>query len=426
MADEFRYSMEASEDGRREASALPPSFRGCPWSRPSPWELPKQYRGLCADTPVVEAALRSGQMVWLVGSHDFVRRVLTAPEVSAEHSHPAYPQIFPVSPKRLESGERPKLSYSGMDGAEHAFHRRMIAGEFSGASADRLRPAIEIAAREQADAYAEMPQPADLVTGFARPLVARAIGGVLGLPDDVVAECAGLTDIVLGSGEDDDAVEKASSRLREIVSSTLEQKRWTPSDGLIGRLVARYDEAGLYDRDQIIQLAKSLITAGLETSANMIALSVMTLLHHPRQAALLKSERSLLPGAVLELLRFLSIADIVTARVTTEEVRLGPYTIPAGCGVLALTASANRDPAAFVDPDVLDIRRRAERHVAFGWGPHRCLGQHIARVILESALAALLDRFVVLRPVISGAADGHLSSGVICGVERLPLAWDLG
>src|SRR5205085_2480611 len=101
-----------------------------------------------------------------------------------------------------ESGERPKLTYSGMDGAEHAFHRRMIAGDFSRASADQLRPAVEIAAREQADAYAEMAQPADLVTGFARPLVARTIGDLLGLSDSVVAECACLTDIVLGSGAD--------------------------------------------------------------------------------------------------------------------------------------------------------------------------------------------------------------------------------
>ena len=400
------------------------SFDGFPWRRQTPWELPEMYRRLRDQAPVAKAVFSSGQPVWLVSTHDLVREVLTSPYISSEHSNPAFPGVFPVRQRRSENGERPKLTYSGMDGREHSSHRRMVAPDFSRAAADKFRHSVKIAAALQAADYAGKGPPADLVTGFARPLVARTIGTFLGLSAADTAECARLTDVVLGSGADTDAVECASRGLRSVVSELLKEKTSVPSADLLGRLVTRYVKAGMYDHDQMVRFAASLITAGLETTANMISLSVMTLLEYPHQLAALRSDRSLLPNAVRELLRYLSVADIVTARVAVAEVHLGEFTIPEGAGVVALTASANRDATAFHDPDTLDIRRRADHHLAFGHGSHKCLGQHVATVILECAVGALLHQFESIRLSPLEPNNGQISAGVMCGVDRLSLAWN--
>lgn len=401
-----------------------PSLDDFPWPRREPCDMPETYRRLREEAPVVRATLSSGQPVWLVSTYELVQRVLVSEGVSSEHSHPAFPGVFPVRQKRSADGVPPKLAYSGMDGREHSKHRQLVASEFSKVEIDKLAGLVRIAAVEQAAEYAAQRTPADLVAGFARPLVAKTIGAFLGLPADMVVLCARLADVVLGDGRDPTAVDQASHSLRWAVTDLLRQRIASPKDDLVGRLVRRYVEAGEYDENQLNRLVVSLITAGLETTASMISVSILTLLRHPEQLALLRSDPSLLPRAVNELLRYLSVADIVTARVATASVRLGAYEIPAGSGIVALTGSANRDERAFPDADSLDIRRPAEHHLAFGHGRHKCLGQHLAKLILDSAIRALLDHLRNIRVSSSVPENGKPSASVMCGVERLFLEWD--
>jgi cytochrome P450 len=303
----------------------------------------------------------------------------------------------------------------------------MISSDFSQTAIERLRPWMAIASAQQAAYYASQGSPADLVRGFAQPLVATIIGGFIGLSPIGASQCAMLTSVVLGSGDEDEtnSVGEASQRLGSVASELLDERLALRKDDLIGRLVGRYLQAGIYDQEQMIPLVTSLITAGLETTANMISLCVMTLLNHSDQLTLLRKNRSLLPNAVSELQRYLSIGDIVTARVATADIRLGRNNIPADAGVVALTASANRDPAVFHYPDVLDISRNAKSHLSFGYGRHKCLGQHLANVVIECAIGALLDRFGALRMSPSNSGNGKMSTGVICGVDRLSLEWSL-
>ncbi|WP_217708392.1 cytochrome P450 [Nonomuraea rhodomycinica] len=124
-----------------------------------------------------------------------------------------------------------------------------------------------------------------------------------------------------------------------------------------------------------MSLAFLLLTAGHETTANMISLGVVGLLSHPEQLALVKADPSRTPMAVEELLRYFTIADGVTSRVATEDVEVGEASIKAGEGVIVSMLSANWEPAAFRDPGELDVERGARHHVAFGFGPHQCLGR---------------------------------------------------
>jgi cytochrome P450 len=155
----------------------------------------------------------------------------------------------------------------------------------------------------------------------------------------------------------------------------------------------------------------------------MIALGTLTLLEHPDQLAKLKADFGLAPSAVEELLRFISPGDLATSRVALEDIEVGGVTIPAGQGMILLGASANRDPAAFPEPDRLDIERGARHHVAFGHGVHHCIGAEIARVELAIVLESLFRRIPDLRLAKPWNELRYKDGNVMYGVYEMPVTW---
>ncbi|MFE2131919.1 cytochrome P450, partial [Streptomyces sp. NPDC059466] len=159
-----------------------------------------------------------------------------------------------------------------------------------------------------------------------------------------------------------------------------------------------------------------------ESPANMISLGTFTLLRHPEQLAELRAEPALMPAAVEELLRFLSIADGLL-RVATEDIEVAGATIRADDGVVFSTSVINRDDYTFPEPDALDWHRPARHHVAFGFGIHQCLGQNLARAEMEIALLSLFDRLPGLR-LDAPADDIPFKPGdTIQGMLELPVTW---
>lgn len=163
-----------------------------------------------------------------------------------------------------------------------------------------------------------------------------------------------------------------------------------------------------------------MLGAGLDTTANMIALGACALLCDPGQRGALQANPA---HAVEELLRYLSIIP-GTVRAALEDVELGGQLIRAGESVTVSVPAANRDPDAFAEPDRLDLGRRTSRHVAFGHGIHQCLGQQLARVELRVALPALFARFPTLRLAVSPGEVRLRTDMVIYGVHQLPVAWN--
>lgn len=169
-------------------------------------------------------------------------------------------------------------------------------------------------------------------------------------------------------------------------------------------------------------MAIILLVAGHETTANMISLGTFTLLQHPDRLAELRADSGLLPAAVEELMRMLSIADGLL-RVAVEDIETDGETIRAGDGVLFSTSVINRDEAVYPDPDTLDWHRPARHHVAFGFGIHQCLGQNLARAEMEIALHTLLDRLPTLRLAVPAEEIPFKPGDTIQGMLELPVTW---
>lgn len=165
-----------------------------------------------------------------------------------------------------------------------------------------------------------------------------------------------------------------------------------------------------------------LLVGGFDTTANMIALGVLTFLEHPDQIKLLVEEPDLVPKAVEELLRFLSVAHHVAFRQAAGDLEIAGTCIHAGDSVIAPVIAANHDPERFPDPGTFDITRDARGHLAFGYGVHQCLGQALARVELQAVFAKLFQRFPTMKLACS-IDDLRFKNALIYGIEELPVTW---
>ena len=175
------------------------------------------------------------------------------------------------------------------------------------------------------------------------------------------------------------------------------------------RLIVNHELKREISHEQVVGTARLLLTGGHTTTASMTALGTLLLLLHPDQLGQLRADRSLIPNAVEEMLRFCTIAHIGRRRVVREDLTLAGVTIHAGEGIIADHKIANRDPRVFPDPGEFDIDRDTTGHLAFGAGPHQCLGQHLARVRLQVVFDRLLERVPALRLV--GSPDDVVSEG---------------
>lgn len=394
-----------------------------PWARACPFAPPVQYARLRDGQPVARVELPSGEQVWVITRYEHFRKVLSDPRFSSEHSHPGFPAIFPVVRHRDEEGVAPKLTYSGMDPPEHTFHRRLVATEFTAKRIAKLRPRIQQIVDEHVRAMLEGDRPVDLVKALAEPVTSQVISELLGMPSATRAVFQELSRVVLSRSSNPELLGTSSVELKALISKLLTDKEAHPGDDILGRLICKYRNYECYDHEQMIQFAGALVTAGHETTANMISLGTVVLLEHPDQLAELTDDPMLLGQTVEELLRYLSVADMVTARVALADVEIGGVTIRAGEGLIALGAAANHDPRAFERPEVFDIHRDASHHLAFGYGVHKCLGQHLAQLELEVVFTTLFKRIPSLRLAIGVEELSIREGGVIFGVQEVPVTW---
>lgn len=264
----------------------------------------------------------------------------------------------------------------------------MMVPSFTLRRAVELRPQIQRIVDERLDAMVAQGPPAELVSAFALPVPSMVICALLGVPYTDHEFFEGQSRRLLRGPAVAD-VEDARNQLDAYFEKLIDhkQKQAEPGDGVLDELVHRQLREEL-DRQEVIAFATILLVAGHETTANMISLGTFTLLQHPERLAELRGDPKLLPDAVEELMRMLSIADGLLRR-ATQDIEAGGTTIRAGDGVVFATSVINRDEDVYPAPDTLDWHRSARHHVAFGFGIHQCLGQNLARAELEIALHPL-------------------------------------
>ncbi|MCB8900966.1 MULTISPECIES: cytochrome P450 [unclassified Streptomyces] len=389
-----------------------------PQSRTCPYHPPTAYDPLREERPLSRVTLWDGRSVWLVSGHSAGRALLSDPRLSTDSTRPD----FPLTTERASAvRRRRRAALLGWDDPEHNVQRRMLIPSFTLKRAERLRPRIQETVDRLLDAMEAAGPPAELVSAFALPVPSIVICDLLGVPyedHDFFEEQSAR--LLRGPTVED--TEDALARLEGYLGDLIERKRRKPGEGVLDDLVARQPEDGGPDREELVQLATILLTAGHETTANMISLGTYTLLRHPERLAELQADPGLVPAAVEELLRFLSIADGLL-RVAREDVEIDGTTIRAGEGVVFSTSVINRDAAAYADPDTLDWSRSARHHLAFGFGIHQCLGQNLARAEMEIALGTLLRRLPGLRLAVPTEEILFKPGDTIQGMLELPVTW---
>jgi pimeloyl-[acyl-carrier protein] synthase len=264
----------------------------------------------------------------------------------------------------------------------------------------------------------------DVIADLASPLPVKVIAGILGVPPADGPAFKRWSDdlaLLLDPFVTPDVFARAQTSCLELhryLAAVFVERRRRPRDDLVSRLVAAEERGDVLGDLELFAICALLLGGGHETTTNLIGNGLLTLLRHPEERRRLRDEPALLVTAVDELLRYESPVQF-TGRTATEDCEIGDRTIRAGDFVILCLGAANRDPAAFPDPDRLDLGRRENRHLAFGWGLHACLGGALARVEGAAALGALLRRF----PSLDGAGvepDWHPTI-VSRGLRRLPV-----
>jgi cytochrome P450 len=222
---------------------------------------------------------------------------------------------------------------------------------------------------------------------------------------------------VFNTPESVESTKRASAELIEYMSGIIEERRKSPREDLITALVQSEDEGSRLTRDELLAFTVVLLIAGHETTINLIGNGMIALLNEPEQAGLLRERPELIESAVEEFLRYDSPVQGVI-RVAAAEVALGGVQVKAGDALIVMLGAANRDPARFRDPDRLDIERADARHLAFGLGPHFCLGAPLARLEAQVSFRALMSRFE--RIELAGTPDRG-GTFVLRGLRTLPV-----
>jgi cytochrome P450 len=383
-----------------------------------PFDPPPQ---VLAAEPISRVKIWDGSTPWLITDYETQRSVLGDPRFSADSRKDGYPAVSAAVRARRERGR----AFISMDDPEHGRHRRMLTRNFMIKRVEAMRPRVQEIVDGLIDDMLAGPKPADLVTAFALPVPSLVICELLGVPyADHDFFQARSKKIVTRDTPVDEAV-RASDDLREYLLDLVAAKEKQPTDDMIGRLVADQLANGELTREEVAGMASLMLIAGHETTANMIALGTLALLEHPAQLAELRDtdDPKLVANAVEELLRYLTIVHGGRRRVATEDVEVAGQLIRAGEGVILANDAANRNEAAFPEPDRLDIHRDARHHVSFGFGVHQCLGQPLARMELQVVYSTLYRRIPTLELAIPFEEVPFKHDAFVYGVHSLPVTW---
>jgi cytochrome P450 len=381
---------------------------------------PAEFAQIRADEKTTRAVLPSGCPSWLATSYRDTVTVLADPRLSRNLRYPGAPRISPG----WDPSDDPN-SMMNMDPPEHTRLRQLVRDAFSRKQAEAWRLRAQRIADDLVDSMESLPQPADFLAAFAAPLPIRVICAVLGIAPEEVDRVRAWSDVLVAlTSHPIEEVIAAYTGLVEHLNEAIARKRRQPGEDLLDLLVAATDGADRLSEQELVAMTCGLLVAGHETTINVLSRGMLTLLRHPEQLAMLRANPDQLPAAVDEILRLTSPGDYGLLRVATEEIGLSSAAIPAGDGIIGSISAANRDPAQFPEPDAFDATRpNASTHLAFGRGPHYCLGAGLARVELEVAFQTLLDRLPGLALAVP-LEDLRWNHGwFVKSLATLPVAW---
>src|SRR5262245_40734020 len=314
-----------------------------------------------------------------------------------------------------------------MDAPDHTRLRGLAALAFTPARVERLRAHIEEIADRLLDAVAPTGR-MDVIADFAAPLPAIVTAEMFGVPTGDHAQLkswsADFAEMLGNFQHNPGRIERVLASVESLgdyFRNAMREQRDRPRDGLIAAMMAAEAGGQRLDEEEIVANLVVTMVGGQETTTNLIGNGVLTLLRHPEHLERLRTDDALIPSAVEELLRFESPSQH-TARLAPDDVEMGGQKLKKGQAVIAVMAAGNRDPERFHDPDRLDLERKDNRHLAFGWAAHFCFGAPLARLEGQIAFRALLRRLPDLALAPQGRLVWRHNLG-LRGLEALPVAF---
>lgn len=263
---------------------------------------------------------------------------------------------------------------------------------------------------------------ADLVKEFTFDYPSQIIAGLLGLPEKDYPQFQRWSISLLSWILNPERGLAASAALCEYFAPILEARRAEPRDDLISRLAEAEIDGQKLEDEEIFSFLRLLLPAGVETTYRALGNLLLALLSDPPQLDAIRADRSLLPQAIEEGVRWEPPLLTIT-RTATRDTELGGVPIPAGSSVMPMLGAANRQEDRYPDPDRFDIFRQARGHLGWGHGVHVCLGMHLARLEMRTAINLLLDRLPNLR-LDPAADDPHIRGQVFRSPTSLPVLFD--
>ena len=373
----------------------PPTF---PFARTHAFYPPPLNAQLRESAPVSQIRLYDGTTAWIVLKHEDICDVLSSKDFSADRRHPGFPEIHEGGHKAKES--RP--TFVNLDNPEHNEQRNMLQDAFTPEAVEKLRPMMQTVVNRCIDkliARGKKGQPVDLMGHFAANVPTEIIFQLLGIPEDEVEDLAKDKEVQHSTSRN--AAETSNKNLQDRMRKLVEQRIDTPQDDLVSKLVKEQYTHRRLSKEDIINLAFLLLTAGNAALLNSIGLGVITLLSHPDQLAKFKKDLSLAPVVVNELLRFNTASALNSRRATKQGVTVRDKRIPKDTGVICSVQSGDRDRLNEnePDPESFDFHRKRDPKsvLGFGYGPHRCLAETLSRVELEIVFVTLFTRLPDLR-----------------------------
>ena len=389
---------------------------GCPFAPPP------EVMELGAARPLSRVGIWDGSTPWLITGYEEVRTLFSDSRVSVDDRRPGFPHWNEGMLSTVH--KRPRSVFTS-DAEEHTRFRRMLSKPFTFKRVEGLRPAIQQITDEHIDAMLAGPQPADVVTALALPVPSLVISQLLGVPYEDAEMFQHHANIGLARYATGEDTVKGAVNLNKYLAQLVEAKMENPAEDAVSDLAERV-KAGELSVKEAAQLGTGLLIAGHETTANMIGLGVLALLHYPEQAAVLRDtdDSKVIANAVEELLRYLSIIQNGQRRVAAEDIEIAGEIIRAGEGIIIDLAPANWDAKAFAEPERLYLHRSgAGQHVAFGYGRHQCVGQQLARAELQIVFHTLLRRIPTLELAVPIEDVPLKHDRLAYGVYELPVTW---
>jgi cytochrome P450 len=400
----------------RDVNIASPAFKANPY----PF-----YARLRAEAPVCPVVLPDKQVAWLITRYDDVQMALKDERFAKDPTNARTPEQLRKQPW-IPSFFKPLVrNMLDLDAPDHTRLRGLVHKAFTPKLIEEMRERIERLANALLDA-AERRGRMDLIHDYALPIPTTIIAEMLGVPAQDHRRFTGWSNTIMASTASQWWMLKAipsSLAFIQYIRKLVKLRRAEPQDDLLSALIQSKEAGDQLSENELVAMVFLLLVAGHETTVNLIGTGTLALLEHPAEMQKLRADPSLIRSAVEELLRYGSPVETATERYAREDVTIAGATIPRGALVFAALASANRDERQFPNPDIVDIERTPNRHLAFGQGIHYCVGAPLARLEGQVAINTLLRRFPDLQLSVAPTALQWRGGLVMRGLKALPVTF---